>query len=76
MTSITYSIPYRYENAIAGQFFGHTHTESFVVFYDEIEKQRPVSMVPNFISFHLQSYFRILILLGLYLSISHNLLIP
>ncbi|CAF2610652.1 unnamed protein product [Rotaria sp. Silwood2] len=34
----------RYENTIAGQFYGHTHNDEFIVFYDEIEKQRPVSM--------------------------------
>ncbi|CAF3896250.1 unnamed protein product, partial [Adineta steineri] len=34
----------RYENTIAGQFYGHAHSEEFMVFYDEVEKQRPVSM--------------------------------
>ncbi|CAF4257182.1 unnamed protein product, partial [Rotaria sp. Silwood2] len=34
----------RYENTIAGQFFGHAHSEELMIFYDEIEKQRPVSM--------------------------------
>jgi sphingomyelin phosphodiesterase len=35
----------RYENTIAGQFYGHAHSEELMVFYDEIDKQRPVSMV-------------------------------
>jgi hypothetical protein len=35
----------RYENTIAGQFFGHAHAEELRVFYDEVDTQRPVSMV-------------------------------
>jgi sphingomyelin phosphodiesterase len=35
----------RYENTIAGQFYGHTHNDEFIVFYDEINQQRPVSLV-------------------------------
>ena len=34
-----------YENTIAGQFYGHTHYDEFIVFYDEIDRQRAVSMV-------------------------------
>ncbi|CAF1108747.1 unnamed protein product [Adineta steineri] len=34
----------RYENTIAGQFYGHTHFDEFVIFYDEIDRQRPVSV--------------------------------
>ncbi|CAF1315960.1 unnamed protein product [Adineta ricciae] len=34
----------RYENTIAGQFYGHAHSEEFMVFYDEVDSQRPVSM--------------------------------
>lgn len=40
-----YSIVNRYENTIAGQFYGHTHNDEFTVFYDENDKKRPVSMV-------------------------------
>jgi hypothetical protein len=35
----------RYENTIAGQFFGHAHSEELKVFYDEVDTKRPVSMV-------------------------------
>jgi hypothetical protein len=44
----------RYENTIAGQFYGHVHSEELMVFYDEVNKTRPVSMV---YSFHASSYF-------------------
>ena len=36
---------FRYENTIAGQFYGHTHYDEWLMFYDEIDRQRPVSMV-------------------------------
>ncbi|CAM2712972.1 unnamed protein product [Rotaria socialis] len=39
-----YKIVNRYENTIAGQFFGHAHAEELKVFYDEVDTQRPVSM--------------------------------
>ena len=29
----------------AGQFYGHTHYDEFLMFYDEIDRKRPVSMV-------------------------------
>lgn len=35
----------RYENTIAGQFYGHTHNDQFVIHYDQNDSQRPVSMV-------------------------------
>ena len=35
----------RFENTIAGQFFGHTHYDEFAVYYDEVYQERPVSMV-------------------------------
>ena len=35
----------RYENTIAGQFYGHTHNDEIVINYDEIDRQRPTSMV-------------------------------
>lgn len=41
-------IQFRYENTIAGQFFGHVHEDEFTVFYDEIDVKRPVSMVTVF----------------------------
>lgn len=34
----------RYENTVAGQFFGHTHVDEFEVFYDEETLSRPVSV--------------------------------
>ncbi|CAF1463162.1 unnamed protein product [Adineta ricciae] len=34
----------RYENTIAGQFYGHTHVDEFLMFYDETDRNRPVSM--------------------------------
>ena len=34
-----------YENTIAGQFYGHTHYDEWLMFYDEIDLQRPVSIV-------------------------------
>ncbi|CAF0932808.1 unnamed protein product [Rotaria sordida] len=34
----------RYENIIAGQFYAHTHNDEFVINYDEIDQQRPISM--------------------------------
>ncbi|CAF1435966.1 unnamed protein product [Didymodactylos carnosus] len=39
-----YKIVNRYENTIAGQFYGHTHNDEIIMFYDEINKTRPVSM--------------------------------
>ncbi|CAF3614912.1 unnamed protein product [Rotaria sordida] len=39
-----YKIVNRYENTIAGQFYGHTHYDEFLMFYDEIDQKRPVSM--------------------------------
>ncbi|XP_071804161.1 sphingomyelin phosphodiesterase-like [Asterias amurensis] len=36
----------RYESTIRGQFFGHTHKDSFELFYDEKTK-RPTSMLYN-----------------------------
>ncbi|CAF1680569.1 unnamed protein product [Rotaria magnacalcarata] len=34
----------RFENTISGQFYGHTHRDEFNMFYDENDRQRPVSM--------------------------------
>ncbi len=52
---VTYHVTYRYENTIAGQFYGHAHSEEFMVFYDEVDKQRPVSMVYHLLDVY--SYF-------------------
>ncbi|CAL1539136.1 unnamed protein product [Lymnaea stagnalis] len=39
-----YRIVSRYQNTIAGQFFGHTHFDSFSVFYDVETLQTPVGV--------------------------------
>ncbi|CAF3066537.1 unnamed protein product [Rotaria socialis] len=39
-----YKIVNRYENTIAGQFYGHSHLDEFLMFYDEENRTRPVSM--------------------------------
>ena len=68
-----YKIVNRYENTIAGQFFGHVHNDQFTVFYDEIDQKRPVSMVSissQTVSSDFLSY------LGLHRSISHYKLRP
>lgn len=39
-----YQIVSRYENTLAGQFFGHTHVDEFEIFYDEETLSRPLSV--------------------------------
>lgn len=39
-----YRIIARYENTVAGQFFGHTHVDEFELFYDEETLSRPLSV--------------------------------
>ncbi|XP_004279302.1 sphingomyelin phosphodiesterase isoform X1 [Orcinus orca] len=39
-----YRIVERYENTLAGQFFGHTHVDEFEIFYDEETLSRPLSV--------------------------------
>uniref|UniRef100_H0WLG5 Sphingomyelin phosphodiesterase n=2 Tax=Otolemur garnettii TaxID=30611 RepID=H0WLG5_OTOGA len=39
-----YRIIARYENTLAGQFFGHTHVDEFEVFYDEETLSRPLAV--------------------------------
>ncbi|XP_031340701.1 sphingomyelin phosphodiesterase-like isoform X2 [Photinus pyralis] len=39
-----YDIVTRYENIITAQFFGHTHTDGFQVFYDSKNHSRPVNV--------------------------------
>ncbi|XP_003465367.1 sphingomyelin phosphodiesterase [Cavia porcellus] len=39
-----YRIVSRYENTLAGQFFGHTHVDEFEIFYDEETLSRPLSV--------------------------------
>ena len=34
----------RYESTIAGQFFGHSHSDSLQVYYDETDTSRPVRL--------------------------------
>lgn len=37
---------YRYENTVVGQFFGHTHSDQFSVFYDNADyKDRPTNIM-------------------------------
>ncbi len=43
--SVEIFICFRYENTISGQFYGHTHYDEFLMFYDEVDRKRPVSMV-------------------------------
>ncbi|GAB1600640.1 sphingomyelin phosphodiesterase-like [Argonauta hians] len=39
-----YKIISRYESTIAAQFFGHTHMDSYEIFYDVTNMKRPVSV--------------------------------
>ncbi|GFO01813.1 sphingomyelin phosphodiesterase [Plakobranchus ocellatus] len=39
-----YRVVNRYQNIIAGQFYGHTHYDSFQVFYDETTLSKPVGV--------------------------------
>lgn len=39
-----YKIIARYENTLAGQFFGHTHVDEFEIFYDEETLSRPLAV--------------------------------
>ena len=34
----------RFENTVVAQFFGHTHNDQFVVFYDSQTKSRPLNV--------------------------------
>jgi hypothetical protein len=36
---------HRYENSIAGQYFGHSHTDWYEVFYDDVTFKRPTSVL-------------------------------
>ncbi|CAH1801877.1 unnamed protein product [Owenia fusiformis] len=40
-----YKLVTRFENTIAGQFFGHTHNDEFKVFYDADTLSRPVGVL-------------------------------
>lgn len=35
----------RYESTIAGQYFGHSHTDWYEVFYDDVTFKRPTSVL-------------------------------
>ncbi|CAF0981469.1 unnamed protein product [Rotaria sordida] len=65
-----YKIVNRYENTIAGQFFGHIHADEFTVFYDEIDQKRPVSIAyigPSVTTYsHLNPGYRIFTIDGNY----------
>ena len=39
-----YKIVNRYENTITAQFYGHTHTDSLEIFYDDVAFKRPVNV--------------------------------
>ena len=39
-----YKIIARYENTLAGQFFGHTHVDEFEMFHDEETLSRPLAV--------------------------------
>ena len=62
----------RYENTIAGQFYGHTHNDEIVINYDQVDRQRPTSMVRYFCLFFQKDYIAKLFL-GIYHSITHHL---
>lgn len=34
----------RYQNTVKAQFFGHTHYDEFVVFFDEKDRQKPINV--------------------------------
>lgn len=40
-----YKIVNRYESTIAGQYFGHSHTDWYEVFYDDVTFKRPTSVL-------------------------------
>ena len=40
-----YRIINRYESTIVGQFFGHSHSDEFEIFYDLEDKKRAVSVL-------------------------------
>nr|XP_022336528.1 sphingomyelin phosphodiesterase-like [Crassostrea virginica] len=40
-----YRIVNRYESTIAGQYFGHSHTDWYEVFYDDVSFKRPTSVL-------------------------------
>jgi sphingomyelin phosphodiesterase len=39
-----YRIINRYESTITGQFFGHTHSDEFEIFYDQANPKRAVGV--------------------------------
>ncbi|CAF0958145.1 unnamed protein product [Brachionus calyciflorus] len=73
-----YRIVNRYESTIVGQFFGHTHSEKFRLFYDLENLQRPVSVL--YISGSVTTYsnlnpsYRIFTLDGDYLNSTFQVL--
>uniref|UniRef100_A0A8C5N3R3 Sphingomyelin phosphodiesterase n=1 Tax=Leptobrachium leishanense TaxID=445787 RepID=A0A8C5N3R3_9ANUR len=73
-----YRIVNRYEGAIAGQFFGHTHLDEFEIFFDEETLTRPLSVAfvaPSVTTFmNLNPGYRVYHIDGEYPGSSHMVL--
>ena len=66
---------HRYENTIAGQFYGHAHSEESILFYDEIDRTRPVSMVCFELTYTYRSALLTSIRSGIRRTIDHDILL-
>lgn len=68
----------RYQNTISGQFFGHTHYDSFQVFYDEETRSVPVNVAyvgPSVTAYAgLNMGYRFYIVDGIYRNSSYQVL--
>lgn len=53
-----YDIIDRYESTIAAQFFGHTHSDEFEVFYDTKEFSKFKMLFGKFFYLYLYSFSR------------------
>ncbi|XP_044521775.1 sphingomyelin phosphodiesterase [Gracilinanus agilis] len=73
-----YRIVGRYENTIAGQFFGHTHVDEFELFYDEETLSRPLAvafLAPSATTYvNLNPGYRVYLIDGNYPESSHVVL--
>ncbi|KAM4847877.1 sphingomyelin phosphodiesterase [Urocitellus parryii] len=73
-----YRIVARYENTLAGQFFGHTHVDEFEVFYDEETLSRPLAvafLAPSATTYiSLNPGYRVYLIDGNYTGSSHVVL--
>lgn len=73
-----YKIIARYENTLAGQFFGHTHVDEFEIFYDEETLSRPLAvafLAPSATTFiNLNPGYRVYQIDGNYPGSSHVVL--